>query len=78
MRINYKKLWILLIEHNMTKSELRKQANLSPGVFTRLNKDEEVSLGALKNICCILQCDIGDICSFIDKDLEKDRETEVI
>ena len=68
MSISYKKLWILLIERKMTKSELRKQAHLSPGVFTRLNKDEEVSLGALKNICAILQCDIGDICSFIDED----------
>lgn len=70
MSISYKKLWILLIECKMAKSELRKRAHLSPGVFTRLNKDEEVSLGALKSICKILQCDIGDICSFIDREKE--------
>nr|WP_312580091.1 helix-turn-helix transcriptional regulator [Sedimentibacter sp.] len=73
MRITYKKLWILLIEKNMTKSNLRKKAHLSPGVFTRLNKDEEVSIGALKSICEILHCDIGDICSFTEN--EKDTKS---
>lgn len=66
MHIDYKKLWIMLIENNMSKSELRKKARLSAGVFTRLNKNEDVSLAALKNICEILECDIGDICSFVD------------
>lgn len=67
MQVSYKKLWILLIEKNMSKSELRKKAKLSPGVFTRLNKDEEVSLGALESICKILNCDIGDVCSFVER-----------
>ncbi len=66
MHISYKKLWIMLIKRNMSKSELRKKAKLSAGVFTRLNKNEEVSLSALKSICVILECDIGEICSFID------------
>ena len=49
----------------MTKSELRKKAGLSPGVFTRINKNEAVSLSALQSICEILNCDIGDVISFI-------------
>lgn len=65
MDISYKKLWILLIERKMTKSELRKKAGLSPGVFTRINKNEAVSLSALQSICEILNCDIGDVISFI-------------
>ncbi|MEL7648153.1 MAG: helix-turn-helix transcriptional regulator [Sedimentibacter sp.] len=74
MHTSYKKLWILLIEKNMTKSELRKKAKLSTGVFTRLNKEEDVSLAALKSICEILSCDIGDICSLISNDKNTERE----
>lgn len=61
MKVDYKKLWILLIERKMSKSQLRKEAELSPATLTKLNKNEYVSMDVLTRICKVLECDIGDI-----------------
>lgn len=61
MQIDYKKLWIMLIERNMTKPELRKAASISPSTFTKLNKNELVAMDVLIRICNALDCDFGDI-----------------
>lgn len=61
MPVDYKKLWILLIEKNITKPQLRKIANLSPATLTKLNKNEYVSMEILTRICKVLECNIGDI-----------------
>lgn len=61
MRVNYKKLWILLIEKNIKKAQLRELCNLSPATLTKLNKNEMVSLEVILRICKVLECDIGDI-----------------
>lgn len=68
MKISYKKLWILLIEKNIRKSDLREITGLSAGTITRLNKNQTVSISALLQICNALKCDIGDICSAIEDD----------
>lgn len=68
MSVEYKKLWIMLIERNMTKQQLRQKANLSPATLTKLNKNEYVSMEVLIRICKILKCDIGDIVEIVDKE----------
>jgi len=66
MHIDYKKLWILLIEKKMSKPELRKTAKLSPATLTKLNKNEYVSMDVLVRICMVLECDLGDIVEIIN------------
>ena len=61
MLVDYKKLWIKLIENNITKPQLRQMANLSPSTLRKLNKNEYVSMDVLTRICNILDCDFGDI-----------------
>ena len=61
MRISYNKLWKLLIDHNMNKSDLGKAAKMSPNTIAKLGKNESVSLDILVRICEVLDCDIGDI-----------------
>lgn len=61
MPVDYKKLWILLIEKDITKPQLRQIASLSPATLTKLNKNEHVSMEILTRICQALQCNIGDI-----------------
>lgn len=61
MPVDYKKLWILLIEKEMTKPQLRKAADISPSTFTKLNKNELVSMEVMVRICKVLDCDLGDI-----------------
>lgn len=65
MKISYKKLWVLLIEKDITKPQLLKDLNLATGTMSKLNKGENVALSVLLSICDYLNCDIGDICEAI-------------
>lgn len=65
MKICYKKLWMLLIEKDITKPTLRKELGLSTGTMRKLNKGEDVALSVLLRICDYLDCDIGDICEAV-------------
>ena len=66
MQISYKKLWILLIEKDISPVTLRKNLNIATGTMTKLRKNEEVAISVLLRICEYLNCDIGDICEAID------------
>ena len=61
MSVSYNKLWKLLIDHNMNKSDLGKAAKMSPNTIAKLGKNESVQLDILVRICEVLNCDIGDI-----------------
>ena len=65
MGISYKKLWVLLIEKDVTKAQMRKDLKIATGTMSKLNKGEEVALSVLLRICEYLDCDIGDICSVV-------------
>ena len=65
MRISYKKLWVLLIQKDISKATLRKDVGLSSGTMSKLNKGEEVALTVLMRLCDYLDCDIGDICEVL-------------
>lgn len=61
MPVSYKKLWILLIEREISKVQFREMAKISTATLTKLNKNEYVALEVLTRICKVLECDIGDI-----------------
>ena len=65
MKISYKKLWVLLIQKDITKVTLRKELGISTSTMSKLNKGEEVALSVLLRICDYLNCDIGDICEAV-------------
>ena len=65
MKISYKKLWMLFIERDITKPQLRKDLSLATGTMSKLNKGEDVALSVLLRICEYLDCDIGDICEAV-------------
>ena len=51
MAVSYKRLWKLLVDKKMSKSDLRKKAEIAPNTMTKLRRDEEVSLTILSKIC---------------------------
>ena len=51
MAVSYKRLWKLLVDKEMSKSDLRKKAEIAPNTMTKLRRDEEVSLTILSKIC---------------------------
>ena len=65
MSISYKKLWVLLIEKDITRAQMRKDLKIAAGTMSKLNKGEEVALSVLVRICEYLDCDIGDVCSVL-------------
>ena len=67
MAVNYNKLWKLLIDKKMNKSELREAVKTSPNTIAKLGKNEPVSLDVLMRICKVLECDIGDIMEIVEE-----------
>lgn len=61
MAISYNKLWKILIDKKMKKTELKSAAHISSNVLAKLGRDEPVSIDSLEKICVVLGCDIGDI-----------------
>ena len=68
MKISYKKLWILLIEKNISPAVMRKDLNIATGTITKLRKNEEVALSVILRICDYLKCNIGDVCDAIHEE----------
>lgn len=61
MKAYYKKLWKLLIDKNLKRTDLKKLAGISSDSLAKLVKDENVSMEVLQKLCMDLNCDIGDI-----------------
>lgn len=70
MKISYKKLWMLLIQKDITKVRMKRDLGLAAGTMSKLNKGEDVALSVLLRICDYLNCDIGDICEAVRVDKE--------
>ena len=65
MKVSYKKLWMLLLERDISKMKFREDLKLATGTMAKLNKGDEVALSVLLRICEYLDCDIGDICEAV-------------
>ena len=65
MAISYDRLWKLLIDKKINKTQLKELAGISTNAVAKLGKNESVSLKTLEKICVILNCDIGDIVGFV-------------
>lgn len=72
MEISYKKLWIRLIEKEISQADFRRDLNIATGTMTKLRRNEEVALSVLLRICEYLDCNIGDICDAIKRNSDTD------
>ena len=70
MAVSYKKLWILLIEKDMKKTDLRIQSGISTGALAKLGRNENVNTEVLAKICKTLNCDISDIMEMVPDEEE--------
>lgn len=61
MAVSYNKLWKLLIDQNMNRTQLRCAAHISTNAVAKLGRNEAVSVDTLEKICRVLKCDVGDI-----------------
>ena len=77
MKMSYNKLWKLLIDKKMKKSDLRKNAKISSSTLAKLTNDENVITEVLVKICNELNCDVSDIMEFVPREAsEHDTDAE--
>ncbi|GEN58047.1 hypothetical protein GCM10012290_25950 [Halolactibacillus alkaliphilus] len=74
MSVSYNKLWKLLIDKNMNKTELKNVARVSSNVIAKMGKNEAVSMETITKICKTLECDVGDIMEISKDNLDRDKE----
>lgn len=61
MRYSYDKLWKMLIDRKMTKTEMRKRAGISTNMLAKMGKQEPVTMETLAKVCTALECGLDDI-----------------
>jgi DNA (cytosine-5)-methyltransferase 1 len=71
--ISYNRLWKLLIDKGIKRTELKQLAGVSTNVIAKLGKNEPVAMETLAKICTALQCGLDDIVE-IQNDAEKGGE----
>ena len=64
MKVCYDKLWKLLIDKKMKKTDLIRKAKISSNVLAKMGKEESVSLESIGKICSMLGCNVDDILEF--------------
>lgn len=67
MAVSYKKLWKLLIDKEMKKSDLEQKAKITHYALSKLSKGKDVSTEVLFKICETLNCTLNDIMEFVFK-----------
>ena len=73
MEVSYNRLWKLLIDKKMKKTEFAKAVGIGQNTLAKLGRDENVSMDVLLKICNFLNCNIGDI-----MDVTKETEDEQV
>lgn len=64
MVVSYNRLFKLLVDKNISVADLRKETGLSSSTFTKLRRNEAVTITVLLKVCDYLDCNIEDVCSF--------------
>lgn len=73
MKLSYKKLWVMLVERDMKKTEFAKKAKISSASLAKLGKGVNVTTDVLVKICEELNCDISDICEMVPDDAPEEK-----
>ncbi|MBD5554618.1 MAG: helix-turn-helix transcriptional regulator [Roseburia sp.] len=60
-KINYKPLWKLLIDKDMTKADLRNETSIARSTMVKMANNEYVAMDVLVRICTALDCGMDDI-----------------
>lgn len=61
MSVSYNRLWKLMIDKRISKTELTHMAGISTNAMAKLGRDEDVRMAVLEKICSALNCKIEEI-----------------
>ena len=71
MAVNYKRLFCLLIERDITTTQLQYKAGFSSNIVPRMKRNSYISLETIENICRVLDCGVDDILEFVPDNTEE-------
>ena len=71
MAYSYNKLWKLMIDKNINKTSLRKQAGITSNAMAKMGKNQPVSVEVLAKVCHVLDCTLDDILEFLPDESSK-------
>ena len=69
MSVSYDKLWKLLIDKKMNRTDLKNAAEISFNVLAKMGKGEAVSMESMLKVCKALDCDIADVMEVVNNEL---------
>lgn len=67
MAVCYNKLWKMLIDRDMSRTQMRLNAGISTKTLAKLGKNENVNTDILVKICSALECNVADIMDITDE-----------
>lgn len=74
MSANYDKLWKMLIDKKLTKTEMRIRAGISTNVLAKMGKGETISLDSLAKIAKAMECGLDDIVQITTDEISVDNK----
>ena len=77
MDISYNKLWKLLIDKGINKTQLGEASGISSSTISKMGKNEQISMDSMIKICRILNCDIGDIVEIKENSKESYKDKKL-
>lgn len=75
MSVSYNKLWKLMIDRSINKTELTHLAGITTNAMAKLGRNEDVRVNVLEKLCTTLDCKLDDIVEFVP-DSETDSKKE--
>ena len=66
MAVSYNKLWKMLLDRNMNKTDMLLKAGISTKTLAKLGKNQNVTTDVLGRICKALNCNVDDIMEFVE------------
>lgn len=73
MPVNYNKLWKMLIDKEISKTELTHLASITTNAMAKLGKNEDVRVNTLEKLCTTLDCKLDDIVEFVPEENKKGK-----
>lgn len=73
MPVNYNKLWKMLIDKEISKTELTHLAGITTNAMAKLGKNEDVRVNTLEKLCTTLDCKLDDIVEFVPEEKKKGK-----
>ena len=68
MAVSYNKLWKMMIDKKISKTEMTHLAGISTNAMAKLGRDEDVRVNILEKLCLALDCKLDDIIEIVPEE----------